>query len=203
MREAHDKAVPMVGLADAEGSMHKGRAGSLVLMGALGLALLGGLVFLVGGDDQARVYGEIGKQVNGLKRASFDQFWGCALHGANVADIKSNSELMAQVGGRAERSGRAYGLHVRDDCMKKLENVGPLLEALIVPQDLKSDVGALEQANGRLRSAFSDYVTYLDDPDLEYDVEKAEPHLQQIARAWYDFVRAHGALNKAIRAKLK
>jgi hypothetical protein len=203
MREAHDKPVPMVALADVEGSMHKGRAGSLVLMGGLGLALLGGLVFLVGGDDQARVYGEIGKQVNGLKRASFDQFWGCALQGANVADIKSNSELMTQIGVRAEQRGRAYGQHVRDECMKKLENVGPTLEGLIVPQDLQADVGALKQANGQLRSAFSDYVTYLDDPDLDYDLEKAQPHLQQIARAWYDFKRAHGALNKTVGAKLK
>jgi hypothetical protein len=198
--------MPLPAPADAEGSMrsmHKGRAGSLVLMGALLLALLGGLAFLVGGDDQARVYGELGRQINGLKHAAFDQFWGCALQGENIADIKSNSELMAQVGGRAEERGRAYGVHVRDACLSKLEGVGPQLESLIVPQDLQADVAALKQASGELRSAWSNYVAYLDNPELDYQEREAQPYLQHIARGWYDFKRAHAAVNKTIKSRLK
>jgi hypothetical protein len=202
MREADDKPLP-VALVDVDGAMHKGRAGSLLMMGALALALLGGLVFLVGGDDQARVYGEIGKKINGLKRADFDQFWGCALKDANVGELKSNAELMDQVGGRAERRGRAYGVYVREQCLRRLEAVGPQLESLIVPQDLQTDVAALKQANGELRSAWSDFIAYLDDPDLDYDEEKAQPLLQHVARGWYDFKRAHGAINKTIKSRIK
>ena len=60
-------------LEGAETAMHRGRAGSLVFVLLLGAAAIAGLVFLVSGDDQARVYGEIGKKVNGLERAAWTQ----------------------------------------------------------------------------------------------------------------------------------
>lgn len=203
MREAQDESAPPIAFADAETAMRKGRGGSLFLLAALGLALIGALALFVGRDDQARVYGEIGKGINGLKRTSFDQFWGCALQGVNVNDIKSNAELVTQLGGRAEERGRAYGRHLRDQCLKKLEPVDPQLERLIVPQDLAADVAALKQANNQLRTSVSAFATYLDDPDLDYDVEKAEPQLQQIARAWYEYSRAHADVNKGVKLKLK
>lgn len=183
--------------------MHKGRAGSLVVMGALALALLGGLFFLVGGQDQARVYGEIGKQINGLKHSRFDQFWGCALPGENVNDLKSNADLVTQLGGRGQERGRKFGVHLREKCLPKLEDIGPQLDTLIVPQDLQPDVTVLEQSNAQLRSAVSAYVAYLDDPELDYDEARAQPLLQEIGKAWYDFKKAHADVNKLIKAKLK
>ena len=87
--------------------------------------------------------------------------------------------------------------------MPKLETVSPQLETLIVPQDLQADVNALKEANSQLRGAWSGFVGYLDDPDLTYEAPKAQRHLQQIARAWYDFKKAHAAANKTIGAKLK
>lgn len=190
-------------LTDAETAMHRGRAGSLVALVLLGAAAVAGLVFLVSGDDQARVYGEIGKKVNGLERAHFTQFWGCALPGENLADVRSNVVLIAQVGGRAMERGRNYGVHVRDKCMPMLSEIGPQLDMLIMPDDLRADVSAMQKANGELRSAFSGFITYLDDPELEYDEEKAKPQLSQIARAFYEFKKAHGSFNAKIKAKLK
>ena len=165
-------------LADAEAAMHKGRGRSLLVFAALAIALAGGLVFLVGGEDQARVYGEIGRKINGLERGNFDQFWGCALPGDNVNDI-------------------------RDKCMPKLQDIGPQLDTLIVPEDLKHDVKAMQEANGALRSAWSGFVAYLDDPELSYDEDVAKRHLQGIARGWYEFRKAHADVNKAIKSKLK
>ncbi len=190
-------------LEGAETAMHRGRAGSLVVVLLLGAAAVAGLVFLVSGDDQARVYGEIGKKVNGLERAHFMQFWGCALPGENLADVRSNVVLMAQVGGRAMERGRNYGVHVRDKCMPMLSEIGPQLDMLIVPDDVRADVTAMQKANGELRSAFSGFITYLDDPELEYDEARAKPQLSAIARAFYEFKKAHGAFNAKIKAKLK
>ena len=59
-------------LADAEAAMRKGRASQLLIVGALGLAVATALVLLVGNDDESRVYGEIGKRVNGINRSRFD-----------------------------------------------------------------------------------------------------------------------------------
>jgi hypothetical protein len=203
MAKSDDEPLPSTALVDAEAAMHKGRAGSLVAMGGLGAALVAGLVFLMGGQDQARVYGEIGRQINGLKRGHFDQFWGCALQGANVNDIKSNAELETQVGGRGQERGQRYGVHVREKCLPKLVDIGPKLDTLIVPTDLQPDVNGLKQANAQLRSAFSAYVAYLDDPELDYDEERGDPLVKEIGKAWYDFKKAHADVNKLIKGKLQ
>lgn len=204
MSKANDEhALSATAFVEAEANMHKGRAGSLVLLVCVGVALLGGLAFLVGGEDKARVYGEIGKQINGLKHANFDQFWACALQGQNVVELKSNADVATQVGGRGQERGRKYGVHVRERCLPKLEGVGPKLDTLIAPQDLQADVAALKKANAELRSAWSGYIAYLDDPELAYDEAKAKPNIDSIAHAWFDFVKAHGAINKTIKGKLK
>lgn len=190
-------------LADEEAAMHRGRAGSLIVMGAFGVALLVGLALLIGGDDEARVYGEIGKKVNGLDEANFDQFWACALQGENVNDIKSNSELSTHIDVRGRERGRSYGLHVRDKCLPKLEDIGPQLDTLIAPEDLQADIKALRDANNDLRSAWSGLVSYLDDPELEYDSEASKSHIAAIAKHWYAFKKAHGQVNKTIKSKVK
>lgn len=203
MAQLDDERALSGSLADAEAAMHKGRAGSLLIMGALGLSLIGGLVFFVGGQDRARVYGEIGRQINGLGRANFDRFWGCALQGENVADIRSNAELATQLDVRGRERGRAYGVHLRDACLPKLTDIGPKLDTLIVPADLQKDVDALKHANSALRSAVSGFATYLDDPDLHYDPDEAKRYIDPISRAWYDFKKAHAGLNESIKVKLK
>lgn len=203
MADGEDSSLLTGTLSDARSAMHKGRAGSLVTVIALGVAALAGLAFLVSGDDQARVYGEIGKKVNGLERAHFSQFWGCALPGENVAELRSNVVLVTQLEGRASERGRRYGVYVREKCLPKLQDIGPALDTLIVPDDLLPDMASMKEANAQLRSAFSTFIAYLDDPELDYDPEKAEPQLKQIARAFYEFKKAHAALNAKIKGKLQ
>ncbi len=203
MAEA-DRPIELRGtMADDEAALKKGKAGSLVIMGLLACALLGGLVYLMGGEDQARVYGDLGKQINGLKQSAFDQFWGCALQDEDLRDVKSNTDLIIQLGGRASHRGRAYGVHLRDSCLPELEPVGPALETLIEPPDLEAPVQRLHDASNKLRSATSELIVYLDDPELEYDEAAAKPHLQAMARAWYEFKKAHGEINQIIKQKLE
>ena len=198
-----DPAVVAGAIADEGAAMRGGKGGMLVALGALGLALIGGMVLLMGGDDERRVYAEVGKKINGLRQANFDQFWGCALQGTNLANIRSNADLAFELNGRAEKGGQPYGQHLRDKCMPELEEIQPQLDTLIVPQDMVADTEALGEATGELRSGTSAFASYLDDPELEYDGAKAEGHIKKIAKAWYDFKRAHGALNKTLKAHLQ
>lgn len=200
---ADDRNARDVVLADAEGQMHKGRGGSLVIMGGLGVAIVVGLVMLVGGEDEARVYGEIGKTINGLERAHVEQFWGCALQGENLKELRSSTDVITKVDGRGLERGRNYGQHVRHKCLPLLEDVGPQLDVLIAPEDLKPEISAMQKGNEQLRSAWSGFITYLDDPELQYDQEAAKPHVTQIARGWYEFKKAYAEVNKKIKVKLK
>jgi hypothetical protein len=198
-----DRPVELRGtLADDEAALQKGKAGSLVAVGLLGLVVLGGLFYLMGGEDQARVYGDIGKRVNGLKQASFDSFWSCALSGEDLRDVSSNTELTARLDGLGRDGGRRYAVTLREACLPQLESVSPQLDTLIVPTDLQADVRALSEANGKLRTATSGLVVYLDDPELEYDSGKAQSMLNDMARAWYDFKKAHGAINHIIKQRI-
>lgn len=192
-----------IALADAEAAMHKGRAGSLVAMAGLGIAVVVGLVYLVGGEDQARVYGELGKTINGLERAHVEQFWGCALQGENVDDLHSSTDLITKIDGRGMERGRNYGVHVRGKCLPLLEEVGPQLDTLIAPEDLQPQIAAMKKANDQVRSAWSGFISYLDDPELQYDQDEAKPHVTAIARGWYEFKKAYAEVNKKIKAKLK
>lgn len=191
-----------IALADAESQMHKGRSGSLILMGAFAVALVVGLVVLVGGEDEARVYGELGKTINGLERAHVEQFWGCALQGENIEDLRTSTDVITKIDGRALERGRNYGLHVRGKCLPMLEDVGPQLDTLIAPEDLQPEITAMKKANEQLRSAWSGFISYLDDPELQYDQETAKPQVTAIARGWYEFKKAYAEVNKKIKVKL-
>jgi hypothetical protein len=194
---------PGVELADAEAAMTKGRGTGLYVLIALAVVLLGGVFFLMGGNDEQRVYSELGKQINGIKQTKFDPFWGCALPGANLADLKSNADLSFQIDARAAEKGQRYGVHVREACLSMLADIQPTLDTLIVGEDLKKPVADMSDAASKLRSAWSGLVAYLDDPELSYDAEVAKTHIQPIVRAWFEFKTAHGAVNKALKAKLE
>lgn len=190
-------------LGDAEAAMHKGRGGMLVAAGVVLLAAIGGLVFLMGGDDEHRVYSEMGKTINGERVGSFDQFWGCVLQGENLRDLKSNEDLVALVERRAAGGGARYAKQLRDDCLPKLEGVEPKLGALILPPDLKPGVAALLLANGDLRGATSNFISYLDQPELVYDEEESREKIGKMARGWYDFRKAIADINKVLKEHLE
>jgi len=190
-------------LAEEEAALRRGPGG--LVAGLLGLLVVvgAGLWFLVGDGDDVRVYGELGKQINGLKQANFDQFWGCALEGANLRDIKNNTELASQLTGRARERGQAYGLHLRDKCARKLTEIEPTLDTLIMPEDMKSDVVKLKAATSKLRSGTGAFISWLDNPEFRFDDTTAREYIDQIARAWFDFRQAHADLNKTLKARLE
>jgi hypothetical protein len=198
MATAQQEAGPV---AEDEAGFKRGRGTMLwALLLAAVVGLFGVWHLLSGGDDE-RVYGELGRKINGLRQAHFDQFWACALSGQNLHDLNSNTELMSQLDGRAAQGGKTYAVYLRDECLGKLTEIEPTLESLIIPDDLKPDVEALKTATGQLRSSCSAFVSYLDSPN-PYDSDSAKPHLQAIAKAWFDYRQSQAALNKTLKSRL-
>jgi hypothetical protein len=190
-------------LAEDEAGFKRGRGWTLLglsLAVALGLT---GLWHLLSGGDDARVYGELGRKINGVRSAHFDPFWACALSGQNLHDLKNNADLTDQLDARATHDGAAYALYLRDRCADKLRPIEPALDELIIPEPLAADVTALKSATGELRSAVRAFIALLDDQAHPYDSATAKPIRDEVARGWFDFQMAHAALNKTLRAKLE
>lgn len=190
-------------LSDAEAAMHKGRGGMIVAAVVVVLGGLGGLFFLMGGDDERRVYSELGKTINGERVGAFDQFWACVLQGENLRDLKSNEDLEAKVELRAAAGPARFATLLQETCLPKLEKVEPKLSALILPDDLKPSVASLVTATGDLRSATSNVVSYLNQPELEYDEEESRQKIKKMARGWYDFRKAQADVNNVLKEHLE
>ncbi len=188
--------------AEQEAAMKTGRGRMLAGIVGLCVALLAGLIFLISGEDEQRIYGEAGKQINGLKQKHFERFWACALQGADLGRLKSNEDLLYQINLRGARGASRYGRQVREKCLETLGVLESKLTVLILPEDLQADLAKLKQSAGELYGAWSAYAAYLDDPKLEYDEQTARPRLLKIARGWYEFKKAHASLNKTIKKKL-
>jgi hypothetical protein len=189
--------------ADEEAALKRGQSGLFGALAVIVALVAVGMWLLVGQGDDERVYGELGKQINGLKQAHFDQFLGCALSGANLKDVKTNTDLAAQLSGRARERGRAYGLYLRDACAGQLTEIEPRLDTLIMPEDLKDDVAKLKAATSKLRSGTGAFISYLDHPEFKYDEAASAPYIETMTRGWFEFRQAHADLNKTLRSRLE
>ena len=200
-----DPAPPLVpgpSLEAEERAMRGGRGGLVAILGGIVLLIGGGLAFFVlQSGDANEAYETLGRNVNGLKARHFDAFWTCAFQGEK--DLRNNEELAVEIHSRSERGHAAYARMVRERCLDRLEQLEPRLRDLIPPDDMVSGVNELIAATELLRGAWSDYLAYLEGLEGAYDRELASERVAPIARCWYEYRRAHGALNQAIREKLE
>src|SRR4051794_17397965 len=118
-------------LEDAK-AFNKGKGRLLGAMMAMLLLALAGFGFYLL-EDQPNPYGELGKQVNGFRSQYFDAFWGCALPGKSIAELKNDGDVRGELDVRAV-AGARYGAHLRK-CAGSLRDLGANLHALLPPQD--------------------------------------------------------------------
>lgn len=185
-------------LEDEERALKSGRGKMIVAMIAAVAVGVGGLVWFVG-SQQPSEYGQIGRQINGLRADHFDAFWACALPRQDLRDLRTNEQLQREISERAA-SPRAYALHVRNECLVRLDEHVTPLNALIVPDDLTAPVEQLRTAIAAERQAWGRFLDYLDHLEGPFDADAASEHLTAIARAWFEYKVAHGAINDVVRA---
>ena len=183
-----------------EKALRKGKGVRLFkIMGVLVLIVGGIIAYLAtGGDDIA--YRTFGQNINGIDQEHFDQFWGCAFPGSNLADIRSDQDLRAHIHRRASGGPRTYGRHVRSDCLVELSEMRPRLEALIPPEEFQPRVREIADSIEHVQSGWVSYIAYLEAVE-RYDEEGAREHVSKIAKGWYDYRHAHAALNAALRER--
>jgi len=179
--------------------MRSGKGGLIAIFGGLALLLGGGLVFLLLGDEDDP-YRNFGQSLNGIKAEHFDAFWDCAFQARE--DVEGNEALEAEIHERAANGQQRYATYLRDECLGKLQQLEVQLRALIPPEEMQADVNALIAATERMRGAWSDYLSYLDDLEGEYDASDARARVRSVARGWYEYKTAHSRLNSALSERL-
>ncbi len=189
-------------LADEERAIGGGggRGTMIAAVVFFGLLSLGGLVFVLrsGGESE---YSPLGRALNGMRQMHFDGFWACALPREDLDDLDGAPQVVEAVTERAHSSPHAYAQLVRT-CMHHLDEHGPLLQALIVPEDMHAGMSALTGALTALESAWTAYLTYLDALPGAYDREdaRAVELVTAVARGWYDYKVALNTLNGVVRS---
>ena len=164
------------------------------------LVVLGAVIALMMGDDNS-AYETLGRNVNGATGEHYDHFWHCVF--AGEPSIRSNEDFVRELDARAELGGKRFGALVQERCIDHLAELESRLEVLIPPDDMRPAKNDMVEAVRDLRGAWSDYLASLDTLAGPYDREESRDQVTRITRAWFDYERAHGAINEAIRERLR
>jgi len=199
--------LPMPGvtsLADEEKAMRGGRGGLIVGLIFISALAIGGLgMAIMGGGSSA--YSEFGRTINGLHTEKFNGFWTCTLQvpGAELTQIRSNTTMMEEIHVRGENGRKRFGDMVRERCIGELENLETALETLLPPEDLLENRTQMVEAVHALQGAWSSHRSYLNTLQSDpYDREAAQEGVTAITRSWFEYRRAHRALNQTIAGHL-
>lgn len=190
--------LPDVGLDDAR-DFHKGRGKLLLAMISFVVAGLAAFAWYLL-QDQPNPYGELGKQVNGLRGKYFDAFLVCALPGADLSTIKSDADLRNEFDARAA-SGARYGAHLRG-CAAPLSELNTSLRTLIPPTDAAQLVVAMADGVAKLSVGSQAFATHLEGLEGPYKPDEGAVEAEALIRGWYEFRKAHAELNSLIKSKL-
>lgn len=187
-------------LEDAK-AFNKGKGRLLfAMLGLLSLAVAAFAWYLV--QDQPNPYGELGKQVNGLRGQYFDGFWTCALPGKRLVELKNDQDLRTELDARAAAKER-YGQHLANKCNPEVRELIVRLRALIPPEDARKNVQAMIDGLVKIEEGSRKFAEYLQGLEGAYAPESAAPAMSGLVRGWYEFRKAHAALNQLVRDKLQ
>jgi hypothetical protein len=155
-------------------------------------------------EEEAAMHKGRGRMLFGLIGIAVVIAGGAGYLVSEDSEQRTYSDIGKKINGmKKEHFDQFYGRHIRDVCMDKLVGIEPKLDILVVPKDFEANATAMKKAVQDLRSGWSDYVSYLVDPKGELNEEVAQPKVTKIARAWYEFRKAHASMNTALIKKLK
>lgn len=189
-------------LVEADGQIRKGRVGALLTVIGLLAALVAGLVVFMGTGDEARVFREVGKRINGTKRGAFDAYFECLFAGRDPQLFHSNAQLSEALVTQAFELGPGWVKLGRDNCLPLLDGAEDDLTVLIAPKEISDNLRVMTQALTDLRAASEGFFAYLERAHGSYDETEVKQRAAAVVRPWYEFRRAHGAVNRIIKQKI-
>lgn len=187
-------------ILDETRAFQKGKGRMLAAMIFAVLAAVGAFGWYVV-QDQPNQYGELGKQLNGLRSTHFDNFWTCVLPQHRMDTLKSDRDVREAIHTRAVAS-KPYGNHLKGKCRPHLKDFSVKLRALITPDDAAPSVKDMADAVVKLEAGVDAYSLHLTSLTEGYDKEIGESQMEQLVLGWYEFKKAHSSVNKLVKEKL-
>lgn len=187
---------------EEERAMQGGKGKMLGFLAVLAILVVGGLVALLSMGNDTETYREFGREVNGMHRDHFEQFWRCAMQGPAMENVRNNRDLDSLLIQRATNGRNRYGTMMKDTCLPKLKAMRPKLDAMLPPEEIQTDVVNLSQKIATLATAWEEFIVVLDGSREGFDADASQSKRDEIARAWFEYKRAFGAIQDKIRAKI-
>lgn len=180
----------------------RGKVQSILFILVMIVAVLEGSSFLAQNTSTKAELFKTGKSINRLKESYFDRFWGCALKGENILDIRSNWDLISSIQRRADAEPVAYGSTVKEKCITYLEDLLVKLDRIHTPIQFQKPITQIVNSTRQLNVAWQGYIEYLIDPKMKYEHQRGGVILNKIAVNSYKFINAHNRINRFLLEKL-
>lgn len=181
--------------------MNKGNGLRLVAFAGGAAALIAVVVAVLGNLDNRQSYIDAGSRVAALHESGFEGFWNCALVNMNQSQIKSSEDLEFQLDKRAQHFGHAYAAQIKK-CASSLDTLERDLATLSIPESLRPQTHAMEQAAGAMRHAMQDLVANLDEHKDQYSSDAARPWIAKLALSSQQYKQSHTTFTDALRGHL-
>jgi len=174
--------------------MQEGKGKPVVLIAAIGIALLIGVVVVSEQLGADTTYGPAVQAVEAELSTHVDGFNGCAFSGVESDQLKLGPDVQVAADSFGVRFGSGYAQRLRK-CTPKLDKLSGALEALTVPSELEPPRDAMVGAAKSLSKAWTGYRAYLEQGS--FAPAAAAPHTKAIGEAYGSLVDATGALSAA------
>lgn len=172
---------------------------------SLRLALLLGVVTFVGATawmesiDKATEYSTAAASLNQIQSNGIDRFWSCVIPNT-YPRINNEATLATVVHAWSSRNPSVYAQCVQS-CMQHLTASESQLALLALPHDLHREGLRVRNAMTAVRSAWTQYLAFLNDPYQDYDANTSRGHAKTVARTRTHGMQALAALKTALQGE--
>jgi hypothetical protein len=191
-------------IEEEERAMHTGGWKLPLWLGLFAVGVIGGITWFVMQGSEVEEVETAAGQLNRLHTEHFVAFYGCAKVPHEMRVYKTMDDVTRRMAKVAWGSEKRYATYLRTKCIPQFGDYGSKVAAMETPQGMRSEVNDLAAKIRDLRSAWDEYVRYLDrpmDPDLSGEDLEAQhiDHAVPVAKALAAYTLSRNKVAKVVK----
>jgi hypothetical protein len=185
-------------IEEEERAMHTGGWKLPVLLGLMAVLILGGIALFIMSGSQKEEIDEAAGHLNRMHTEHFVAFYGCAKIPHEVRFYKSRDDMTGRMAKIAWGSEKRYGAYLKSKCIPQFGDYGSQVAAMDTPEGMRAEVQDLAAKIRNLRSAWDEYIRYLDRTEPEEPEDAIVEHASPVANAFSEYFVSRNKLVKAV-----